>query len=304
MSLRSNIPNLLLLIRPKHFGFNSATAKTNRFQRNESSGLNNTVVRKEFDEVIAIIEKNNLTCTVFEDKNEPLPDAVFPNNWISSSPEGIVTVYPMLTENRQKEVREDIIEWTRKAINSTALIDLRSEIETQRYLEGTGSMIFDHFDKKVYACESPRTNIKLFEEYCNQINYTPFSFESVDLNQCLIYHTNVMMSLAQKYCIVNLDSVENQMERSFLKQSILKSGRKIIPISFQQMNCFAANVFEVLDKNGQSCLLMSETAYQSLTADQLKIIRVFSKIIRVDVPTIEKIGGGGIRCMVAGLFTA
>mgnify|MGYP001943186442 CR=1 FL=1 len=300
-NLRSNIPNLLMLIKPKHFGFNSQTAVSNHFQNNPDVENLNALVEKSFMDVLKIFDEVNISYHIFEDQEDSSPDAVFSNNWISTDPLGRVTLYPMCTENRRKEVRMDIVDWVQNKVKSTKLIDLTKEVEKQTFLEGTGSIIFDHFSKTAFACESIRTNMQLFESYCKEIGYKPVSFESLDLNGNPIYHTNVMLSIAENYCIINLDSIQNQLEKSFCKIALEKAGKTIISISYAQMNAFAANVLEVKNLQNESCLIMSKSAYNSLEIPQIKSIEKHSKIVVVDVAVFEEIGGGGIRCMLTGL---
>lgn len=301
-NFRSNIPNLLMMIKPKHFGFNSETALSNHFQNNATINNLNEVVNNTFENVLEVFEKNEINYKVFEDQEEPLPDTVFSNNWISSDPHGRVTLYPMFSENRRKEVRSDISKWVMYTVNGNELIDLTKKVEEKSYLEGTGSIIFDHFSKTAFACESDRTDIPLFEAYCNKIGYRAISFESLDLKGNPIYHTNVMLSIAKNYCLINLDSIQNQLEKDFCKIALEKVGKELIPISYAQMNAFAANVLEVKNGKNESCLIMSNSAFNSLELWQIKTIEKHSKIIRVDVGVFEEIGGGSIRCMIAGLY--
>lgn len=290
------------MIRPNHFGFNEETARSNFFQNNDDIKDLAHLAKVQFDQVVKEIRSHHIAVDTFEDQDVSLPDAVFSNNWLAGIPTNVLTVFPMATETRQKEVRKDIIDWVQQMYDYPQLIDLRSNIEDGRFLEGTGSVVFDHFTKTAFACESQRTSIPLFEAYCGAIGYLPVSFESLDLNGNPIYHTNVMLSIAEKYVIVNLDSVQNQLEKSFLKARLQSNGKALIEISYKQMANFAANVLEVKNATDESFLIMSETAYSTFTVDQLELIQTYSKIITVDVSLFEKIGGGGIRCMITGLF--
>lgn len=299
----SNIPNLLIMIRPKYFGFNTETAATNYFQNKVVSEKLNCIVLDEFDRVVEQLKDAKIRVEVFEDIDIPLPDAIFPNNWFAVLPGNMLTIFPMMAESRRKEVRMDIIKWITATCQIGCQLDLRELANEDQFLEGTGSIVFDHDTKTAYACESPRTSIPLFENFCRQIGYTPFSFESLDLHGQQIYHTNVMLSIATHYVLVNLESVENQLERSFLRLKLAQNGKELIELSHAQMNAFAANVFEVQNEKGESCFMISSTAHKSLRRDQIERIELYSKIITVDVSTIEQIGGGGIRCMIAGVFS-
>ena len=291
------------MIRPKHFGFNAETVGTNSFQNQVETKVLTDQVLHEFDQVVEQLKEAKIRVEVFEDLDISLPDAIFPNNWFAVLPENVLTIFPMMAESRRKEVRMDIIEWISKNAKIERQLDLRELANDDQFLEGTGSIVFDHDTKIAYACESPRTSISLFENYCRQIGYTPFSFESLDLRGQQIYHTNVMLSIATNYVLVNLESVENKLERSFLKLKLLQNGKELIELSYAQMNAFAANVFEVQNEKGESLLIMSSTAKESLQEDQIARIEHYSTIIAVDVAVIEHIGGGGIRCMIAGVFS-
>ncbi len=290
------------MIRPNHFGFNPETADSNSFQKNLPIDDVIELAKIQFDQVVKELRSQYIAVDTFEDQDASLPDAVFSNNWLAGIPTNVLTVFPMATETRQKEVRKDIIEWVQQVYDYHQLIDLTSNCEDGRFLEGTGSIVFDHFTKTAFACESQRTSIPLFEAYCGAIGYLPVSFESSDLTGLPIYHTNVMLSIAEHYVIINLDSVQNQLEKSFLKARLQRNGRKLIEISYAQMARFAANVIEVKNNANASCLIMSETAYAAFNVSQLEVIQSYSKIIVVDVSLFEQIGGGGIRCMITGLF--
>lgn len=302
VNLNSNIPNLLLLIRPNHFGYNEETADSNVFQQKREALANAASLSKIMDDVIEAITRHHIPVKVFADLKHPLPDAVFSNNWLSATPAGDLTIYPMYAPNRRAEVRMDIVNWVLENTTAKNLLDLRTVAQPDLFLEGTGSIVFDHVNRKAYACESVRTSVSLFEKHCMQLGYRPVSFESLDLYGKQIYHTNVMMSVAEKYCLINLDSIENQLERSFCAHGLRKDGKEIIPLTYTQMNSFAANVLEVMNTKGESCLIMSETAWGSLSPVQIKQIEKYSAPVLVDVKLIEEIGGGGIRCMLTGLF--
>lgn len=304
IDLHPNIPNLLVLIAPKNFGYNPETAASNGFQNQlELKDINDKVL-EELNSVLEIFDTNKIGYRCFEDIDEVLPDAIFPNNWFSHAPDGRLTIYPMLAENRQKEVRFDILDWIKKEVDVSEIIDLRNAAEAHEFLEGTGSIIFDHQNKLAFACESPRTSIALFERYCNLIGYEAISFEAVDLKGKPIYHTNVLMTLTNQLCIVNLEAFPSVLERAFFRHKIESTGRSILEIDYAQMNHFLANSFEVQNKEGVVFLVMSETAFESLNQKQLEILTEKLKLLVVDVSTIEKVGGGGIRCMLAGIFNS
>lgn len=289
------------MIRPASFGFNHQTAVTNVFQ-NEIHELNaSEKARLEFDGMVKKLQRHLIDIKVFEDLRNDLPDSVFSNNWIGHIPDKAVVIFPMFTVNRRNEVRQDIANWIIAETNVSEKIDLSNFVAQDQYLEGTGSIVFDHVNKIAFACESERTNISLFENFCNQIGYKPVSFLSVDLNGVPLYHTNVMLTLGSGYAIVCLDSIENPIERNMVELSLRNTGREILEISQQQIRQFAGNCFEVMNQNEEACLLMSQAAFESFTDQQKEVLERFVKIIWFDIPTIEKIGGGSVRCMLTGV---
>ncbi len=290
------------MVRPKNFGYNAETAQSNSFQNNLKIDNIASKALEEFDEMLRIIRSNNIQVEVFEDERTDLYDSVFPNNWISHTPEGNVIVYPMKDENRRREIRQDIVGRLLGLIPSSKKNDLSEYAKGGRFLEGTGSIIFDHASKTAFAAQSSRTEIKLFNQLCLSLGYNAVSFESFDLKGHPIYHTNVMLSISEKYAIICLESISNILERVMVKKELEKIGKEIIEINFQQMNSFAANSFEVLDSDMKSCLLMSAKGIASLGKEQKIQITNNSNLIGIEVPNIENIGGGSVRCMVAGLF--
>ena len=290
------------MIRPANFGFNSETALSNHFQYKTTETDVSAIVRQEFDEVLTVFSNHKIAFHVFDDQQEILPDALFSNNWLAMLPSGEVTLFPMYHQNLRVYLRMDIGDCLFSKNQSLKLIDLSQQVLNNQFLEGTGSIVFDHFSKIAYAYESVRTNLPLFEAYCHQINYRPISFESVDLYGNPIYHTNVMMSIGEKYALVNLESIENPIERGMLKRSLQQGGRELIELSHAQMNSFCGNVLEVLNQDNEPCLIMSSRAFEAFTEIQLNQLQRFVKIVKVDVSTIEQVGGGGIRCMLTGLF--
>lgn len=290
------------MIRPLSFGFNVQTSDSNAFQQNLEIKNASIAAQDEFDSMVEKLKARSIAVKIFEDQKMGLPDSVFSNNWIAHLPEKKVVIFPMYTPNRRAEVREDIIAWIEQNTSASNRIDLVDRVNQNKFLEGTGSIVFDYQNKIAFACESPRTDIKLFEEFCSLIGYVPFSFQSFDLRGKLIYHTNVMMTVADRYALVCLESVENPIERKMLEIKLRDSQHELILLTHKQMNLFAGNCIEVLNHNNESCLLMSKTAFDALTSDQKILIEKYSQIIWFEIPTIESIGGGSVRCMITGLF--
>jgi hypothetical protein len=296
----------VLMVAPVQFAFNLQTAESNSFQNENTKWTTeqiNEQAQNEFKNFVALLESHQIKVTKFIDTVSPAtPDSIFPNNWISKDQHGRVIVYPMCAENRRLEKREDIINYLlQKEANST-LIDYSNYEAQNIFLEGTGSMVIDYVHNIAYACLSPRTNKELFIHFCNDCNYTPCYFTSVNEAGKEIYHTNVMMCIGTGYAIVCLDSIPDIEEKEKLLQSFTKSGHQIIAISFEQMNAFAGNMLEVQNATGQRFLVMSKKAFGALTEAQINLIKSKVEIINADINTIETIGGGGVRCMLAEVF--
>ena len=291
------------MVRPANFGFNQETAASNSFQNNLEIENVSAKAQAEFDKAVEILRSKKIALKIFEDlPDRILTDSVFPNNWISHNPNGPLVIYPMLSEVRRAEVRSDIIDWCNENLHPESIIDLTDKADEGIFLEGTGSIVFDYENKVAYACISPRTNLQLLSSLIDQIGYELVSFESVDLNGQQIYHTNVMMSVGKHVVLICLESIEDNLERAMLKESLKKAGKSIIELSYSQMNAFAGNALEVSNNEGKLHYLMSETAYNSLDDQQKAIISRESEIVPLSIPTIEQIGGGSVRCMLAGMF--
>jgi len=293
----------LLMIRPVRFEYNAQTAVNNSFQIASKDDLIAERAMQEFDAFVAVLQKNGMDVTVVQDTLTPhTPDSVFPNNWISFHDDGTICLYPMFAENRRTERKKHVLEIIDNKF-SVALTNDFSHYESKDiFLEGTGSMVLDRDNKIAYACLSPRTDQRLVEEFCNQFNYTPVSFIAVDQQEQPIYHTNVMMCVADQYVVICLDSISYKTEKDLVITSIQKSGKIIINISFDQMNHFAGNMLQVKNKENKKFLVMSTQAFESLTAQQLQQLRSFNEILHADISTIESNGGGSARCMLAEIF--
>lgn len=291
------------MLRPKHFGFNNETKFTNTFQNkvNEDEDFIKNIAKSEFDSMVNQLKENNISVDVFEDSETILPDAVFINNWISIFPEGQLVIYPMLAKNRRMEKRRDIIDRIIEKYDITEFIDLSHYEEEDKFLEGTGSVVFDFKNKLAFACKSSRTNEDVFNDLCNRIGYKGFIFNSVDLLGKPIYHTNVMMTIFDKAVIICSKSIENALERNMILSALKNTGRTIIDLSFTQLNQFIANSFEVINSEGESIIIMSRTAYSNLDEIQLKKLNSFSKLLPVNISIIERIGGGSVRCLLTGV---
>jgi hypothetical protein len=293
-------PHTLLMIRPKRFGHNAETAYSNAFQSDGNDSPDTALL--EFEKMVDLLKSHEVSVEVFDDTIEPAkPDAIFPNNWISFHEDGKVIVYPMLATNRRLERRNDIIESLTGQFSINSIEDLSSEENHDVFLEGTGSIVFDHVNAIAYACLSPRTNETLFYKLCKIIRYKPILFNALDEQGKPIYHTNVMMSVGEKFAVVCLDAIQNDADQEIVLDSLGSTGHKIISISYDQMRSFAGNILEVKSSANENLVLISETALKSLLPGQVNAITQHADLLSVAIPTIEKIGGGGVRCMVAGI---
>lgn len=295
------------MIEPIAFGYNAETAKNNYFQVEQTGSDIQSKALAEFNTFVGKLREKGINVITIKDTLDPhTPDSIFPNNWVSFHKDGKVVLYPMFASNRRVERREDIIESIKDQGFEVAEIDDWSFSETQgHFLEGTGSMIFDHDNKIAYGSVSLRLDEKLFREFCTKYGFTPVvfhSFQTVGTERLPIYHTNVMMCVADKFVVICLDCIDDELEREKVVEAIKGSGKEIIEISEEQMQQFAGNMLQVQNKEGKKFLVMSQTAYQSLTPEQVAAIEKYCEIIYSDLNTIEVNGGGSARCMLAEVF--
>jgi hypothetical protein len=291
------------MIRPVQFGFNAETAVNNSFQVKSADSAVQEKAGNEFEIFVKLLRQHGIDVTVIDDTAEPhTPDSVFPNNWISFHADGSLLLYPMFAENRRLERKQPVLDAIKEKFKVGRIIDLSYHETENRFLEGTGSMVLDRENKIAYACLSPRTDNGLLEEFCDKMGYAPIAFTAVDTANQPIYHTNVMMCVADEYALICLDTVKNPTERKAVVDSLTKTGKQLLQISFDQMNHFAGNMLQVHNAEGDTFLVMSTQAFRSLTAQQLAEISHFNPIIHSDITTIETNGGGSARCMMAEVF--
>lgn len=291
----------ILMIRPVNFGFNEQTAGSNAFQsRNAEQQQVQDKALKEFDAFVSILCENGVNVTVVDDTHEPhTPDSIFPNNWVSFHSDGNVFLYPMMAENRRLERREDIIMRLEDKFTVKHVLDLSRFEHEHKFLEGTGSMVLDREHKIAYACLSPRTDKEVLDLFCKESGYKPVLFHAVDENGMDIYHTNVLMCVGSSYAVICMDSIKDATEKATVLDSFRSTQKQVITITFDQMNHFAGNMLEVENKAGESLIVMSKSAWDSLNYEQRAILSSFSKPVYADISTIESNGGGSARCMMA-----
>jgi hypothetical protein len=297
----SHTTSNILMIRPANFGFNEQTAESNAFQKNDTEL--EAVQQKalaEFDAFAKLLEDKGVNVIVMADTEEPQkPDAVFPNNWVSFHDNGDVILHPMQAENRRLERREDIIRKLEDRFKVNHIIDLsRFEIE-EKFLEGTGSIVLDRKNKIAYACISPRTHADVLDTFCQHLKYKAVTFNATDAHQQAIYHTNVMMCISSSLAVICLASITDTNQKQTVIQSLKDTQKEIVDISFEQMNHFAGNMLEVQSKDGKNLLVMSKSAHESLTQQQINTLEQYVEIVSANLTTIETVGGGSARCMLA-----
>ncbi len=290
----------LLMIRPVNFGFNAETAVNNAFQVAGKDDGAQEKAKKEFDDFVNLLQQNGVDVTVVNDTVQPhTPDSIFPNNWISFHDDASIVLYPMFAVNRRQERKPGVIDAIGNKFKTGKTIDLTANEKENAFLEGTGSMVLDRENKIAYACISPRTDFFVLADFCDQMGYTAVSFDAFDEKGNAIYHTNVMMCVADKYVVICMDSIAAQHEKEEVAASIKKTGKEMITISFDQMNHFAGNMLQVNNDKGEMLLVMSSQAYNSLTKEQVEKLNAYNKIIHSPLTTIETNGGGSARCMMA-----
>jgi len=298
--------NTILLVRPANFKPNTETKQSNEFQKLLSDYSESEISAKaleEFDYFVTTLQKNQINTLVFEDTISPIkPDAIFPNNWVTFHQDGHVVLYPMLAENRRQERRTDIIDALKQKFKIAGVQDFSQYEEQVQFLEGTGSIVFDHVHKIAYACLSPRTSKILFEELCSYLGYKAISFCAFSKNGKEIYHTNVMLCIGDEFAVICLDSIPNKQEKALLINSFTSTGHQIIDITLEQVNRFAGNMLQIKTLNNKKVLVCSEMAFNSLTNIQKEQLEQYCTFVSIPIHTIETIGGGSARCMMAEVF--
>ena len=297
------------MVEPIAFGYNSQTAENNYFQVEQKEADIQEKALAEFNNFVEKLREKGIEVITVQDTLEPhSPDSIFPNNWVSFHEDGRVALYPMFAMNRRVERRTDILESLRnEGFNIKEIDDLSSSEQNEKFLEGTGSMIFDHDYKIAYGSVSLRLDEELFRDFCDKFGFTPVvfhSFQNVGNQRLPIYHTNVMMCVAEQFVVICLDCIDDELEREKVQEVIKSTEKEVIEISENQMQQFAGNMLQVQNTEGTQFLVMSETAYKSLTQEQIDKIENYCEIIYADLSTIETNGGGSARCMLAEVFLA
>ncbi len=303
----SQLTDTVVMISPDQFGFNPQTAGTNVFQHQLS--LSKKEVRdkaiKEFRNMVELLESEKIRVLVLGSRVGVItPDAVFPNNWFSHHQDGRLVLYPMLAENRRRERQflnlKNLLSDVK--INHIKEVDFSGDENKGLILEGTGSLVLDRENQMAFAMESPRTTKKEFDRWCLKMGFEGIFFHAQDSTDVPVYHTNVVMSIGREFAVICLESIKSQAEKLLIIKKLTVAGKKIIPISLKQMYKFCANILQLVSIGGSSKIIMSKTAYETLTSGQKTSLEKYGKLVIVDIPTIETIGGGSARCMLAEIF--
>ena len=303
------IINSILMIRPLHFRANEQTAVNNFFQEELQLEQSEIIhkAQQEFDVFVKVLRNVGVNVIVVDDNPDvDTPDSVFPNNWVSFHASGTVVLYPMFAENRRKERRDDILDvLEHEGFKIEQVIDYSPAERDDLFLEGTGSIVMDRENQKVYCALSARAHEQLIIEFCEDFHCTPIIFtanQTVNNERLPIYHTNVMMCLAEQYAVICLDTIDDKDERQNVINHLEADGKEIVNITEEQMHQFAGNMLQVTGENEQRFLVMSSAAYNILRPDQLEILEKYNPIVHSSLTTIEAGGGGSARCMMAEVF--
>ena len=301
--MQSQATSRILMIRPVRFGFNEQTADSNAFQDSrlaeQSKNLAQEEALREFDAMVQQLRALGLEMIIYEDTPEPnTPDSIFPNNWVSFHASGTVVLYPMQAENRRLERRQDIIDDLSRRFHVSRIVDLTHFEQEGKFLEGTGSLVLDRMNRVAFASLSSRTHPDVLAEFSRQTGYRVVSFHAADKAGKAVYHTNVMMCIAESCAIVCLSAITDPDERLMVRQELEKLGKRVFDIALEQMAAFSGNMLLVRSEKGQKMLVMSTRAYGALTLKQIDQLNEYATLIHFELFMIENNGGGSARCMM------
>lgn len=294
MLMDEQVTNRILMVRPAAFGFNPETAPTNAFQVDGAVGNPSAQALEEFDRYTRSLREAGVIVEIADDTAFPKkPDAVFPNNWVSFHPGGMAVLYPMAAESRRNEVRPELLE----ALGLKVALDLRVQAD-DKSLEGTGSLVLDRVNRLAYACISPRTDARLVESFCRNLDFTPVLFNAF-MDGKAIYHTNVLLSIGERTAIVCKELID---ESSFVLSSLQTSGKRVLEVSRMQVTQFACNALQLRGAGDTRFWTMSARAWSALDMNQKERLQEEGEIVTSDLSTIERLSGGSARCMIAEIF--
>lgn len=299
------LTDTILMVRPAGFSYNAETALTNHFQHELFLSAEQLQLQAaaEFDAMVTTLQDKGINVVVIDDTPEPIkPDAIFPNNWISTNAEGIVSVFPMQAASRRAEKRSDVIESLSQCFLISGVEDWSHYEKDEQFLESTGSMVIDHDHKIIYACLSPRTHQALVEKFAEVHGYRAITFHAHDNEGKEIYHTNVMMCIGEGFAVLCPKAITDHDERIAITQLLEATGHENISITHEQMNAFAGNMLHVKNKAGEKFIVMSQAAFNSLEEEKKEKLQQYGSLLPIDVSIIEQAEGGSVRCMIAEIF--
>jgi len=300
------ITDTVVMISPDTFGFNPETANSNSFQKhlNDSPESIRSMAVLEFNSMVNILKNCGINVLVIPSRENVItPDAVFPNNWFSHHQDGSLVVYPMLAPNRRKEKQIDNLVSCLNEVGMEVKTKDMSFFESEgKALEGTGSLVLDRANKTAFAIESPRTSKEVFDYWCKNMGYHGVLFHAYDEEDKPIYHTNVIMGIGEKFTVISLESIKNGSERLLVEKKLTLSGREIVPVTLDQVSSYCGNVLQLKSTKGDPVIVMSKTSFDAFDARQQTTLAKYGNIPFINIKTIETIGGGSARCMVAEIM--
>jgi len=303
---RYQTANRVLMIRPSAFGYHPQAAASNAFMNkpSEDEAAIASQALKEFDGLVTGLRTAGVEVLVYQD-TQGLPDCVFPNNWMSwhtpQQGEQVVVTYPMCDELRRAERSNEVLDLLASSLGEVSHLDLSGMEEDGEILEGTGSLVLDRLNGLAFGCVSPRTTLAAFEAWCDETGYEPIAFEALDSDGGRIYHTNVLLSVGERVAVVCSGCIADAEDREGAVAALKSGGRRVIEISIEQMGSFCGNILELANEDGEAVFAMSSRAWGAFTAQQQQTLRDAGAVVHVPIPTIEDVGGGSVRCMIAEL---
>lgn len=298
----AQLTSTVMMIRPAGFESNPLTAASNRFQGRSSSSPaeQHATALREFDELVAALRDADIDVIVIDDTAEPpTPDAIFPNNWISTHADGRIVLYPMEAENRRTERRADIVERLDAGRLISEIVDLCEHEADGHYLEGTGSMVLDRANHVAYACVSTRTHLDPLGDFAQRLDYDVVAFDAVDSSGVPIYHTNVLMNVGEKLAVICDEAIPRDDQREAVLARLRDTGHDILHLSYAQLDAFAGNMLELRNRSGERVIAVSQQAWDSLNAEQQATLTANGRIVSSPIDNIEASAGGSVRCMLA-----
>ncbi|MDX1481219.1 MAG: arginine deiminase-related protein [Woeseiaceae bacterium] len=300
----SQLASTVLMVRPVKFHSNPLAAISNNFmtEPDMSRAEEQEIAVREFEGVVAALREAGVNVIVVDDTPEPVtPDAIFPNNWMTTHANGTVVLYPMEVPNRRPERRRDIVDLLSDeyGFRVSEVIDLSPHEANGHYLEGTGSLVLDRFNRIAYACLSARTHLEVLGDFSQRLDYDVVAFDAQDREGVPVYHTNVLMNIGEDFAVVCLDTIVRKEQRAAVVRSLESTGHEIVEISIEQMLSMAGNGLELSSTAGDRLIAMSDQARRSLDGDQIRVIESHAKIVSAPIDNIENSAGGSVRCMLA-----